>query len=442
MDNSHNIEAEKAVLGCMMLGSNCPALKAEDFYYGRHKLIFETILQIQDAGGDVDYVTLLDKLRPHGDKFEAVGGLTYVISLPDAIAGLQKNIDRYADLVREAARRRKLKTKAMQITTSKGGMEELEHHVNSFFEEAEKVSGNKKDFTHAPELAKDALKRYEKIANGEKPKLVECGIYAIDRQKLFAPTNLIFLGGSSSMGKTSVAIRISRGAAARGHRILFISLEMTKAQLADKLFSQTGRIDGEKLSETVQPEDFGKISLAFGRIAELPLTIIDRTHCTISDIRMIIQSHLNEHKDLAMVVIDHFHELQLTPGRKSASDVALWAEQASLLKGMANRFQLPILALSQLNGNMNKRMPPIPTTKDLKEAPGAMEHIADSIILCYRQDYYEEKGYFNGNEKKLSDDLRGKLLLITGKNRHGRTWTSTFWWRPEYTDIDEIDGRY
>lgn len=436
---THNIEAESAVLGCMMLGCNAPALNTEDFYLGRHQLIFQALVDMQDAGEPIDYVTVVNKLMPHRERFESCGGLGYITSLPDFVADV-KNIEGYATVVKNCARDRRLKHKAASIQGATD-IDTLEQRVAEFFEEAEKVSGDKHDFTAASVLAKDAFKKYERIANGEKPKLVECGLWSIDRQKLFAPTRLVFLGGSSAMGKTSVGMRIARGAAERGNRVLFISIEMPKEQLADKLFSQVGRIDNEKLTDVLHPEDYGKISAAYSRIAALPLTITDRIPCTIADVRMIIQSYIHEHGGCDLVVLDHFHELQLLPGRKSASDAAHWGDTASKLKALTKRFKIPILALAQLNGNMNKRMPPVPTPKDLKES-GTLENVADAVILCYRQDYYEDKGYFNGNEKKLNPDLKNKLLLITGKNRHGKTYTSRFWWMPEYTDIEEVDGRY
>jgi replicative DNA helicase len=428
-----SLEAEQSVLGAVLLENEAlvkalELLQVDDFYREAHRQIFSAMIGLYDKNTPVDQITLCEHLKSK-NKLAEVGGLSYIAELADAIP-TSANIEYYARIVREKAILRNLITNATGIVAkATSGQEDIEDILDfsekTIFQIAERQVKPSyyplKSILHA--TFKDIERLYEKkqLITG-----VPTGFSDLDEKTSgFQPSDLIIIAGRPSMGKTAFCLNIAQHAATveQVPTVIF-SLEMSKEQLALRMLCSEARVDNHKLrSGFIADSEWGKLTLAAGRLAEASLFIDDTPGMSVFEMRTKARRLKAEH-GLGMIIVDY---LQLMSGSKTRSDSREQeiSEISRSLKALAKELSVPVLALSQLNRRLEDRTDKRPHMADLRES-GAIEQDADVIIFIYRDEVYHPD----------NEDTRGTAEIIIGKQRNGPTGDITLTFRNEFTRFE------
>jgi replicative DNA helicase len=370
----HNLEAEEALLGSMMLSRDAIAtavekVSAEDFYRPSHGHIFEAITTLYAGGEPVDHVTVAEMLRRAG-VLEAIGGESVLVSIK-ANTPATSSAARYAAIVEENALLRRLIGVAGEIAEIGYGLPE---DVTEAVDEAERmvfeVAQRRTTDTVRPlkDLLGDSLDHLEALYDrGETITGVPTGYADLDEQLAgLQKSNLVIVGARPSMGKTSFALGMAAHAAMHGVPVLFFSLEMSHLEIAQRMLCAEARVDATRMRNgRLLETDWGKISNAIGRLSEIPLFVDDNPNITVMDIRAKAR-RLRSREQLGLVVVDY---LQLMSGRHSAENRQVEVSEISRgLKILARELEVPVVALSQLSRNLEARSDKRPVLADLRES--------------------------------------------------------------------------
>ena len=419
-------EAEESVLGAVLLRAAsldevALILEPEDFYRTSHGHIFKVMLWLYRNNRPVDLVTVTELLRDQG-KLAEVGGPVFLAGLSEHV-GTAANAPYYARLVHQKARLRKLLTASQEITQGCFGPV-LAENVDAFLDEAEeKIFAIKEDqagqvvFT-LDELVPDEVSRIE--SNFEKKKEV-LGITSgfVDLDKLtggFQDADLILIAARPSMGKTALGLNIGFHAARSKVPTLFFSLEQPKEQLVQRLMASAGHINAWRLrTARLEQDDWDKL-LDISAVVNGPLYIVDRPALTPMEIRARARRLKNKH-GIGLVVLDYL-QLMREPKAKSREQEVGGISRA--LKALAKELSVPIIALSQLNRDLEKRPNKKPVLSDLRES-GSLEQDADLVLFIYRDEVYNE----NTKDKGLAE-------IHLAKQRNGPTGRINLAYRKEF----------
>ncbi len=445
----HNKEAEAAVLGGILLRNEAlnevVSLVAEDdFYVPAHRAVFRAMAKLSDRGQPIDIVTLEHQLRA-AEELNLVGGIEGLGKLTDRYAS-SHNIAAHAELVRQSAAIRNLVVAAQEIAEE--GREEIAE-VNEFIDNAERrlLEVNQRGRQGSYRSAKDLIHGvFENITERTKLKNPITGV-PTQFTKLdemtggLQPSDLIILAARPSMGKTALALNFAQHACITQTRhmhlpeeerparypVLFFSLEMSAAQLIERILCSEARVDASKLrAGRLVEHEFAELVRAADRIYRAPLFIDDSAAPTILEIRARARRFRQDRQifpptegdskrpPLGLIVVDY---LQLCRGGKGRYDVREQeiSEISRGLKAIAKELQVPILALSQLNRGVDSRSDHRPQLSDLRES-GAIEQDADLIMFIYR-----EERYITEEDKRRA--VEGQSEVIIGKQRNGPTGT-------------------
>ncbi|MBU0732399.1 replicative DNA helicase [Patescibacteria group bacterium] len=416
----HNMEAEKAVLGSLLIDKDsiikiADSLSADDFYSDKHRMIYETIQDIYAKREPIDVIAMANRLTDK-EQLDIIGGRAYLISLTNVVP-TASNIENYASIVQKKATLRRLIQAAHGILAL--GYEETDE-VETLLDNAEqelfKVSQKylRQNFVPLNTVLTEAFDRIDEI-HKEAGKLrgVPTGFKDLDN-KLggLQKSDLVILAARPSLGKTSLALDIARHVAVREKiPVGLFSLEMSKDQLVDRLLCAEAKVDlwkmrTGKLSDSPEQDDFPRIGQAMGILSEAPIFIDDTANLGVMEIRTKARRLQMEH-GLGLLVIDY---LQLMEGRASTENrVQEIAEISRALKGIARELSIPVLALSQLSRAVEAQNVPIPKLSHLRES-GSIEQDADVVMFIYREDYYDR----NTERKGIAD-------IIIAKHRNGPT---------------------
>lgn len=417
-----NIEAEQSLIGSLLIDKDAIIRVAdivgpEDFYHDKHKIIFESILDLYGKHDPIDLLTLANRLEEKG-KLEEIGGRTYLISLSNAVP-TSSHVVNYAEIVQKKATLRNL-IKAASEMAEMGYNEEDE--VRNILDKAEsKVfavsQGHQKQmFIPITSILNETFERIDDL-HKEKGKLRGVPTGYKDLDNLMAglqKSDLLILAARPSVGKTSLALDIARNVATK-HKVPVgvFSLEMSKEQLVDRLLCAEANVDLWKmrtgrLSDREEDDDFPRIGHAMGILSESPIYIDDSAIATIMDIRTKARRLQMEH-GLGLLIIDY---LQLMEGQyRTDNRVQEISEISRGLKQIAKELNVPVLALSQLNRGVESRNPPIPKLSDLRES-GSIEQDADIVMFIYREAVYKPD---------LELDRRNIAEIHIAKHRNGPT---------------------
>ncbi len=429
-----NLEAEQSILGGILLDNQAlntvlEILLAEDFYSESHRRIFSAILELSEKNRPSDLITLSDLLRDRG-QIDAVGGVTYLASLVDGVPSAA-NIAYYSRIVKEKSILRNLIGTATEILTKSYNagpdvdalLDEAEH---SIFE----ISENKIRPTFSPlkELIKDSFRTIERLY--EKKELVTgvpTGFEILDEKTSgLQKADLVIIAGRPSMGKTAFALNIAQNAAIEGNLpVAIFSLEMSKEQLAFRMLSSEARVDSQRLRRGFPGEtDWPKLTTAAGRLAEAPIFIDDTAAITVLEMKAKAR-RLKAETGLGLVVIDY---LQLMRGGayKDSREQEI-SEISRSLKALAKELNIPVVALSQLNRQVEARTNRRPQMADLRES-GAIEQDADVILFLYRDEVY--------NRSEDNPD-KGTAEIIIGKQRNGPVGTVKLTFLEKFTRFED-----
>ncbi|CAM4047454.1 replicative DNA helicase [Vreelandella rituensis] len=433
----HSLEAEQSVLGGLMLDNQAwdnvsDRLVADDFYRYEHRLVFNVMTYMAEAGQPLDVVTLSEALEAR-DQLDTVGGLAFLAELARNTPSAS-NIRAYADIVRERATLRKLIRAASQIADgafSPQGrpadelLDEAERLVFQISEERPKSGGP----LGMSELLTKAVDRIDELFNlkGEMTGL-STGFRDLDEMTTgWQPSDLVIIAGRPSMGKTSFAMNLVEHAVISSDKaVMVFSMEMPAESLMLRMLSSLGRIDQTRVrTGQLEDEDWPRLTSAVNLLKDKQLFIDDTAALSPNEMRSRIRRVVREHGNMALIMIDYLQLMQI-PGF-SENRTGEISEISRSLKGMAKEFGCPVVALSQLNRSLEQRPNKRPVMSDLRES-GAIEQDADVIAFVYRDEVYNPD----------NPDNQGLAELIIGKQRNGPIGTVHMAFIGKYTRFEDL----
>ena len=437
----HSLEAEQSVLGGLLLSADgwdsvAEEVAASDFYRPSHRAIFREIAQLAETAEPIDVITVADKLEARGE-LEGAGGLPYLAELAQNTPSAS-NIRAYAQVVRERASLRKLIEAAQNIADSgfnpegRNSMElidEAERLIMQIGEQGPK-SGGPQDVNP---LLKKALDRIDELFNsGGDITGLTTGFQRLDQMTSgLQPSDLVIVAGRPSMGKTSFAMNLVENAVlAQDKPILVFSMEMPADQLIIRMLSSIGRIDQTRIRNgKLEQEDWPKLTTAVNKLRDVKLYIDDTPALTPTEVRSRVRKVVRENNgELGMVMIDYLQLMQVAGS--SEGRTAEISEISRSLKAIAKEFEVPMVALSQLNRSLEQRPNKRPVNSDLRES-GAIEQDADVIMFIYRDEVYNED----------SPD-KGVAEIIIGKQRNGPIGTCKLAFIGQFTRFENLARGY
>ncbi len=424
-------EAEQSVLGAILLDSSCLARVAEIlprpeyFYQTNNGLIYSTMLEMFTVAQPVDFVTLLERLKG-APGFDEASGKTYLLQLAQLVPSIS-NVESYARIVRDKYDVRTL------ITTSRDIIEEASSgaaDAATLLDSAEqrifdiRRGKNMQGLQRLDEIIVQTFDRLDLLNSPDADlyKGVPTGIKELDDTITgLNRTDFILLGARPGMGKTSFALNIARHAAVKANkRVAFFSLEMSKEQLASRLLSTEALVGGTKLRTGKLSEDeWIRIIEAGDVLSKTQFYIDDNPSITVGEMK----AKIRRLRDVDLVVVDY---LQLmTVAGKTDNRVQEISAITRNMKIMAKELNVPVLMLSQLARDSEKRTNHRPVLSDLRDS-GSIEQDADIVLFLYREDYYQDAETPNENADRNSGEC------IIAKNRDGETKTVPLHWQGEF----------
>jgi replicative DNA helicase len=414
----HNLEAERSVLGAILVHNDAFNLAAQvitehDFFRDAHRRIFEKMIALNERSAAIDFVTLKEELARAGE-LEEVGGPAYVGSLADGVPRAT-NVEYYARIVKEKSTLRNLIYAANKILTNayEAGQESdiiLDEAETSIFSIAD--DRLKAGFVPMRDLVKESFPKIEQLF--EQKRLVTgtpTGFVDLDEMtRGFQPGDLVIIAARPSMGKTSLVLNISQYVALQPNMTVgFFSLEMSKESLFIRLLTSEAQIDSHRLmSGAIGQKDYGRISHALESLSAMRLFIDDTANIGVMEMRAKARRLQSEH-GLNLLVVDY---IQLMSGRGRFENRTLeLAAISRSIKGLAKELSVPVVVLSQLSRAPEARSDHRPQLSDLRES-GALEQDADLVVLIYRDDVYN---------KDPNNENAGIAELILAKQRNGPT---------------------
>jgi replicative DNA helicase len=445
----HDLDAERAVIGAMLVSETAVSvvgemLVAEDFYSETHRVLYGAMMRLYSRGDPIDQLTLTNELRNIGE-FDRIGGRQYVFRIVESVP-TAANAGRYAEIVRGKALLRAVIdagsriqqeafTEPEDVTQALDAAEQLIYGISN--------RQLKERLAPISELAPGALEMVQRLyeAEGEVTG-VESGFEDLDQKTTgFHKSDLVVLAARPAMGKTALALNIIwHAAGAKGLPVAVFSLEMSKAQLVQRLISQTTRIRTQDLrSGNVKAEDWPKLVRGVAEVSRAPIWIDDTAGITLMEMRAKVRrlaSRLHAQVNtegqsgapLSLVVVDYL-QLMIGQGNRSENRQQEIAEISRGLKVLARDLDVPVLAIAQLSRAVEGRHDKRPLLSDLRDS-GAIEQDADLVMFLYRDEYYNTD----------SDD-KGIAEVIIGKHRNGPTGKVQLAWLEQYTKFASLARR-
>ncbi len=424
----NSIEAEQSVIGSMMMDraaivAASETLLAEDFYHSQYGVLFDSMVELFNENEPVDFVTLQNKLKEK-DVPPEISSLGYISDLVAAVP-TSANVRYYANIVKEKAMLRRL----IKVTESiqnecYAGTEDVE----TIFANTEKnifqllQSQDSGEFMPIKQIVMNALNRIEKASRIEGNVTgIATGFIDLDyRMSGLQLSDLILIAARPSMGKTAFVLNIAQYTAFHDNLpTVIFSLEMSKEQLVNRLFSLESRVDAQDLRNgSLSDTDWEKLIESAGVIGRSNLIIDDTPGISIGELRSKCRKYKLEH-DIKLVIIDYL-QLMSGNGRTDSRQQEI-SEISRALKALARELHVPVIALSQLSRAVEQRPDHRPMLSDLRES-GAIEQDADVVMFIYRDDYYNK----DSDKKNIAE-------IIIAKQRNGPIGTINLVWLPQYT---------
>lgn len=426
-------EAEQSVLGSALfskeyLANAAAELKVSDFYIKRNQIVFATILELLARQEPVDILTVTDRLELK-DQLAEAGGAEYVISLPEKTPIMQ-NQAHYIKVVRQHAQRRDLILALRQIIDlAYTSGEDVEDLINLAANRIYNIRENRdiSGFSTLGDILNRKINELHELAKGNRPRLIETGFPSIDRiLGGLRPGGLYILAARPGIGKTSLALNIAHLTAQKSeHHVGIFSLEMSKEEVGMRILVGQAGVTADRMEKLkVKDTDWDKISQALIALYNKPIYIDDRSATNVVEMQARCRQ-LQIRDRLDFVIVDYL-QLMSSGGRTSRAENRQQeiAEISRMLKIMAKELEVPILALSQLSRESEKRTSRRPMLIDLRES-GAIEQDADVVMFLHDKD---------ANTEAPRPDVY-EIELIIAKNRHGATGNLKLAWKPALTSF-------
>lgn len=426
----HSIEAEQAVVGSMLMDrdailTSSELISGEDFYQTAYGVIFDTVVEIYNEGKPVDLITLQERLKEKDVPAE-ISSLEFVRDLVTAVP-TSANVKYYAEIVAEKSMLRRLIKLNDEISNmcylGKESMEAvLEITEKKVFELVQKR--NTGDFVPIKDVVLNALEKIESASKTSGSVTgIPTGFLDLDyKMSGLQPSDLILVAARPSMGKTAFVLNIAQHVAFKVKKsVAIFSLEMSKEQLVNRLFSLEAQVDSQSLrTGNLKDEDWEKLIESAGIIGKSKLIIDDTPGISISELRSKCRKFKLE-QGLDLIIIDYLQLMTGRVGGRSESRQQEISEISRSLKGLARELNVPVIALSQLSRAVEQRPDHRPMLSDLRES-GAIEQDADVVMFIYRDDYYNK-----------DTEMKNIAEIIIAKQRNGSIGTVNLTWLPNYT---------
>ena len=436
----HSLEAERGVLGSLLIDKDAmiriaDLISADDFYDPRHEKIYAAIVDIFSSNAPIDLITLSQKLK---DKkaLKEVGGRSYLAELTEETP-TASHIHEYAKIVKEKATLRKLLLTGTEIS---GFALTEDGETNILLEKAEqslfKVTQNliKDKFVSIREILQSRFDEFAELHDAEDKDAIRgvaTGFKAIDNLLSgMKASDFIIIAARPSMGKTALALNVSQNVALRGgKKVGFLSLEMSKEQLVDRMFASLLGVDSWRLHKgKLTDEEFSRIGGVMDELSKANFFIDDSVGSSVMEVRAKAR-RLQMENGLDLLIVDYLQLMSCESNAWAGNRVQEIGEISRSLKSLARELKIPIIALSQLSRAVENRPGKIPQLADLRES-GAIEQDADVVMMMYREDYYEE----DSNRPGLTD-------IFIRKNRNGPTGRAELMFKKEQMRFFDIDKK-
>ncbi len=434
----HDVEAEQAVLGSMLTDKDAvisaiEVLKEDDFYRTDNKSIYEAILNLYNRAEPIDIITVKAELESLG-KFEQVGGLEYLASLPDKVP-TTANAMKYIKIVEEKSTLRNLIKTANEIIEL--GYDPTED-VSDIMEGAEKKifnimqNNDKKSYAPIKDILVESFTQLEELYNRKQHITgVPSGFTELDYKTAgFHGSDLVLIAARPAMGKSAFALNIATNAAVRANvPVAIFSLEMSKEQMVNRILCSEAMVDSNKVrTGKLEENDWTKLAGSIGPLSDAEIYIDDTPGISVMEIRAKCRK-LKLEKNIGMVVIDYLQLVQGSNKRNGSREQEI-SEISRSLKILAKELNVPVIALSQLSRAVEQRPDHRPMLSDLRES-GAIEQDADIVMFLYRDDYYNK----DSEKKDIAE-------VIIAKHRGGSLGTIELLWLGSYTKFVNLEKRF
>lgn len=430
-----NLEAEVSVLGALMIDKMAiirvtDIISPGDFYHPTHQLIYEAILKLFEKGEPIDILTVSASLK-NEKRLKGVGVNDYLAELINAVPSAA-HIEHYAKIVKEKSVRRQLIHASSEINETAFNGNDFEELLDNVEQKIFRISETSRPqrFTPMRDELSHAYERLEKLHRGDGVlRGVATGYHQLDNiLSGLQKSDLIILGARPSYGKTSFALDMARNAALAGYSVGVFSIEMSREQIVDRLIASQARIPLWRLrTGRLQNEmEFSLIQQALDELSKANLFIDDTPSPTVLQMRSAARRLQLDH-GLDFLVIDY---LQLIQPRTSVESMVHQVTEISRgLKALARELDIPVLALSQLSREVDKRDIKIPRLSDLRES-GSLEQDADVVMFIYRKDR---------DRIDTPEEEQNLVEIIVAKHRNGPLGTVKLRFDPELVSFHNID---
>ncbi len=433
----HSLEAEQAVLGAILMESDCinevaDRLRPEHFYLPEHQLIYSIMLSKMIESRTIDFVTVLESLKAE-PFFSGEEGKSYLLKLAQIVPSIS-NIEHYAQIVREKYDVRRLIHASREIMSD---AMDPSTDVPLLLDSAEQKIYDIRQDKHTSGLLpiKDVIasnyEMYNKLNSEERDLYVgiPTGISALDEITTgLNKSDLIIVGARPGMGKTSFALNIARNVAVQeGRKVAVFNLEMSREQMVNRFLSAEARVSSKKLRVgNLTPDEWSRMAYASSTLCKAPIYLDETPSITVPEMK----ARLRRLKDVDFVVIDYLQLMH--SAKKTDNRVQEVSEITRSLKIMAKELNVPVMVCAQLARTTEKQSNHRPGLSDLRES-GSIEQDADQVLFLYRDEYYQ-------NEKDDPSKVEvGTSEVIVSKNRHGELGTVKLAFQGEFTQFSSLE---
>ena len=431
----HSVEAEQSVVGAMLMDKDAILAASEiicgdDFYQNAYGVIFDSMVELFNEGKPVDLITLQERLKEKEVPPE-ISSLEFVRDLVAAVP-TSANVRYYAQIVSDKAVMRKLIKMNDELSNiCYAGNEPLESVLEKTEKSVFQLLQNRNAGEYVPirQVVMNALEKVEKASKSKGTVTgIPTGFIDLDyKLSGLQPSDLVLVAARPSMGKTAFVLNIAQYVAFKKDKCTAIfSLEMSKEQLVNRLFSLESQVDAQALrTGNMKDSDWEKLIEAAGIIGQSNLIIDDTPSISISELRSKCRKYKMEH-GLDLIIIDYLQLMSGSVGGRSESRQQEISDISRSLKALARELNVPVIALSQLRRAVEQRPDKRPMLSDLRES-GAIEQDADVVMFIYRDEYYNKDSEY----KKQAE-------IIIAKQRNGPVGTVHLAWLGEYTKFANL----
>jgi len=410
-----NLDAEESVLGAILLDNTAidrvtGVLQPDDFYRENHRKIYRAMQALADRSEPADLVTLGEQLRSRGELAD-VGGAAYLAELAERVP-TAANVAHYARMVRDKAVLRNLIGTATSIAERGYGGQDVKELLDRAEQEIFALSERevRPAFVRLDGLLNSTFDTIERLFE-QKQSVTGVPTGFVDFDRLTAglqPSDLIIVAGRPSMGKTALCMNIAENAALKSDAgVAIFSLEMSKEQLAMRMLCSQAHVDLKRVrTGHLNDNEFSELAKAAASLSEAKIYIDDTPALTVLELRAKARRLSRDPAaNLKLVIVDYLQLMRSSEGKDSREQEI--SEISRSLKALAKELHVPVIALSQLNRQVENRTPPVPRLSDLRES-GAIEQDADVIMFIYREEVYDE-----------DTTRKGIAEIIIAKQRNG-----------------------